>query len=72
MLAGPEIITAPGDIILKGRRIEMHVKIAPQRVKRNSAHKPRRCAVILCAISCVKNDNVIIAARAENMKAQFG
>ena len=71
MLAGPEIITAPGEIILKGMRIEIHVKIAPQSVKRNSAHKPRRCAVTLWAISCVKNDKVIIAARAEKTKAQF-
>jgi hypothetical protein len=71
MLAGPEIITAPGDIILKGKIIETHVKMAPHSVKRNSAHKPRRCAVTLCAISCVKKDKVITAASAEKTTAQF-
>ena len=38
----PEIITAPGDIILKNANgsIEMRVKSAPKRVSRNSAHSP--------------------------------
>jgi hypothetical protein len=70
MLAGPEIITAPGDIILKGIRIEMHVMRAPHKVKRNSAHNPRRCAVTLCAISCMKNEKVITAASAEKTITQ--
>lgn len=67
----PEIMTAPGAIILKGNRIDMNVKMAPQRVNRNSAHKPRRCADILCAISCARKDPVIMAAMVEKTKAQF-
>lgn len=67
----PESITAPGEIILKGKRIEMNVKMAPQRVNRNSAHKPRRCAATLCAISCARNDPVIMAAMVEKTKNQF-
>ena len=72
MLAGPEIITAPGEIILKGKIMEIPVKTEPQTVKRNSAHKPRLCAVTLCAISCIKNEKVITAARAEKIRVQFG
>ena len=71
MLAGPESITAPGEIILKGKKIEIEVKMAPQTVKRNSAHKPRLCAVNLCAISCMKKDRVITIAKADKTKAQF-
>lgn len=71
MLAGPEIITAPGEIILKGKNIEIEVKTAPQTVKRNSAHKPRLCAVNLCANSWVKKDRVITAAKAEKRITQF-
>lgn len=56
--AGPDIITAPGDISLKGVNTEIKVRTAPHVVKRNSAHNPLRCAVILCAISCTKNEAV--------------
>jgi hypothetical protein len=35
----PAIITAPGDISLKGRKIETNVMSAPCKVNRNSAHK---------------------------------
>ena len=39
--ADPEIITAPGAIILKkGENTETKVRIAPHKVKRNSAHNP--------------------------------
>ena len=64
-VAGPEIITAPGEINLNGKIIEKMVIIAPIVVKRNSDHKPRFCAVTLWAISCVKKDTVIMAAKAE-------
>jgi len=64
ILAGPEIMTAPGAIILnKGEITEIKVKAAPHSVKRNSAHKPLLCAVTLCAISCVKKDAVKITAK---------
>ena len=36
----PEIIIAPGAIILKGRNTETKVNTTPHVVKRNSAHKP--------------------------------
>ena len=57
--AYPPIITAPGAIILKnGEAIDNNVNNAPISVKRNSAHKPFFCAIVLWAISCVKNDAV--------------
>ncbi len=67
MLAGPETITAPGEIILKatGNIMKMAVSTLPHRVKRNSAHKPRRCAVTLWAISWIAKDEVKMAAETE-------
>ena len=47
----PESITAPGDISLKGRKIEINVIRAPCIVNRNSAHKLKYCAENLCASS---------------------
>ena len=43
MLAGPEIITAPGEITLKayGKIMKTAVKMLPHNVRRNSAHRPR-------------------------------
>lgn len=38
--AAPAIITAPGEIILKGEITEIKVNRAPMSVKRNSAHRP--------------------------------
>jgi len=40
LLIGPEIITAPGEIIFKGETIERRVISAPNMVNRNSAHNP--------------------------------
>jgi hypothetical protein len=56
----PAIITAPGDIILKGggKNAESKVKRAPCRVNRNSAHMLKCCAENLWAISCNRNENV--------------
>ena len=51
LVTGPAIITAPGEIILKGRSIERRVISAPCMVSRNSAHNPKRCADILWASS---------------------
>jgi len=51
-VAGPAIIMAPGEIILKkGRSIEIRVMSAPCMVSRNSAHNPRCCAENLWASS---------------------
>lgn len=64
----PEIITAPGDIILKNCDImESNVKMAPINVSLNSAHSPLFCAAILWAISCVKNDVVKMAVKETNI-----
>ena len=56
----PAIITAPGDIILKGGGInaESNVIRAPCRVNRNSAHRLKCWAENLWAISCKRNDKV--------------
>lgn len=43
----PATITAPGDIILNGKIIEINVKIAPVETSLNSAQKPILCAAIL-------------------------
>jgi hypothetical protein len=40
LLELPAIITAPGEIILKGDIIEIRVRRAPNIISRNSAHKP--------------------------------
>ena len=62
--AYPEIMTAPGDMILKsGVIVEISVRIAPVSVSLNSAHRPCVCAVILWAISCRKNDVVSIVVK---------
>lgn len=65
--AGPEIITAPGEISLIGETIEIRVIMAPHVVRRNSAHKPLFWAVILCAISCIKNEAVKRRAKTDAM-----
>ena len=59
----PEIIIAPGAIILKGKNMETKVKATPQVVKRNSAHKPFFWATALCANSCVNIDTTSMAAK---------
>ena len=52
LVAGPAIITAPGEMILKrGRSIERRVMSAPCMVSRNSAHNPKCCAENLWASS---------------------
>ena len=38
--ADPAIITAPGEMNLKGKTIDIKVRSAPKSVKRNSAHNP--------------------------------
>jgi len=51
-VAGPAIIMAPGEMILKnGRSIETMVMSAPCMVSRNSAHNPKCCAENLWASS---------------------
>jgi len=40
LLDVPAIITAPGETILKGEKIESRVIKAPNSVSRNSAHNP--------------------------------
>ncbi len=50
-LAGPAIITAPGAISRSGVNTEINVITAPHGVSLNSAHKPARWAMILCASS---------------------
>ena len=47
IVIGPDIMTAPGEINLKGKKIESKVINAPQVVKRNSDHNPRFWAVNL-------------------------
>jgi len=47
----PAIITAPGEMILKGRNIETSVIRAPCRVNLNSAHRLKCCAENLWASS---------------------
>lgn len=60
----PAIITAPGEMILKnGRKMEKAVISAPNKVNRNSAHKPKCCADNLWASSCRRNVKVNIIAR---------
>lgn len=51
LVPDPQIITAPGEIILNGRKIEINVISAPCRVSRNSAHKLKYCAENLWASS---------------------
>lgn len=64
----PDMITAPGEIILKnGRKIERRVIIAPKRVNRNSAHNPKRCADNLWASSCTRKAEVNTTARLTNI-----
>jgi len=61
---GPAIITAPGEMILKGvGSIERRVMSAPNMVSRNSAHNPRRCADILWASSWRRKLKVNTVAR---------
>lgn len=67
--AGPEIITAPGEMILKtGEIMEISVMAAPINVSLNSAHKPLVWAATLWAISCTKKDAVRITAKATTIK----
>ena len=47
----PAIMTAPGEMSLKGRNIEIRVMSAPCRVSRNSAHRLKCCAENLWASS---------------------
>ena len=63
LVIGPAIITAPGEMILKGRSIERRVISAPCIVNRNSAHNPKRCADILWAISWRRKLRVNTVAR---------
>ena len=39
LVPAPAIITAPGEIILNGRKIQINVMRAPCIVSRNSAHR---------------------------------
>lgn len=65
--AYPATMTAPGDMILNIiGSMETNVRTAPMRVNLNSAHNPCFCAVILCAISCMKKDAVKIMAKLIN------
>jgi hypothetical protein len=60
----PAIITAPGETILNnGRKIESAVISAPNKVNRNSAHKPKCWADNLWASSCRRNVKANIIAR---------
>jgi len=67
-VAGPTIITAPGEMILKkGRSIERRVMSAPCMVNRNSAHNPKRCAENLWASSWRRKLRVNAIARLTRM-----
>ena len=64
LVAGPAIITAPGEMILKkGRSIEIRVMSAPCMVSRNSAHNPKCCAENLWASSWRRKLRVNAIAR---------
>lgn len=64
LVIGPAIITAPGEIILKGMgSIEREVIIAPNIVSRNSAHNSKRCADNLWASSWIRKLKVNTVAR---------
>jgi len=61
---GPAIITAPGEIILRGMgSTERRVMSAPNIVSRNSAHNPKRCAKNLWASSWRRKLKVNTIAR---------
>jgi hypothetical protein len=69
----PAIITAPGEMILKsGRKIEKAVISAPNKVSRNSAHKPKYCAVNLWASSCKRNVKVNTITRIAKTSGVLG
>ena len=68
----PASITAPGDISLKGRKIEIKVIKAPCIVNRNSAHKLKYCAENLCASSWRRNDNMKAIDRIAKFKRLVG
>ena len=71
---GPEIITAPGEMSLKGvgRIMSSRVIAVPQRVRRNSAHMPRLWAVNLCAISWMKNEAARMTVKASKPMVRLG
>jgi len=68
---GPAIITAPGEMILKGRSIERRVISAPCIVNRNSAHNPKCCADILWAISWRRKLRVNTIARITKISGRY-
>ena len=63
LVPDPAIITAPGEMSLKGRNIEISVMRAPCRVSLNSAHRLKCCAENLWASSWRRNDAVKAADR---------
>jgi len=72
VLVIPAMTTAPGDMILKSGEIMLiSVRIAPMKVSLNSAHRLFFCAVILWAISCVKNDAVRISVNIAKLVVSF-
>lgn len=69
----PAIITAPGETILNnGRKIESVVISAPNKVNRNSAHRPKCWAENLWASSCRRNVKANIIARITKTSGVLG
>lgn len=64
----PEMMTAPGDIILKsGEIIDISVSAVLIRFSLNSAQSPFLCAAVLWAISWVRKDVVRIVVNAASV-----